>query len=161
METPDFSEASCFSSLFSFTAPEVNNKIKQRKKKNLSFVGSWEQEPSISVGMWGQSDQRCKDSLIYSLELAQTWTNSTGRERTQPADTGNCQEQPNLSGLNPSFSNINIQMLKSTSLCTTLTSTIIQISLSSPRLTLYSRGKGLRGLKTKSSKSNTSTKADF
>lgn len=84
------------------------------------------------MGMWGQPDRLCKDSLIYSLE--QTWSNSTGRERTWPADTGNCQEQPNLSGLNPSFSNINIQMLKSTSLCTTLTSTIILISLFSPKL---------------------------
>lgn len=129
MESPDFSEASCLSSLFSSIAPGAN--IKKIEIFHLLVPGN-RNHPSLCVGVWGQPDQLHKDSLIYSPE--QSWSNSTGRERKQPADTGNCQEQPNLSGLNRSFSNSNIQMLRSTSLCTTLTSTIIQISLFSPKL---------------------------
>lgn len=130
MESPDFSEASCLSSLLSLIAPGANSN-KKIEILHLLVPGN-RNHPPLCVGVWGQPDQLHKDSLIYSPE--QSWSNSTGREREQPADTGNCQEQPNLSGLNPSFSNSNIQMLKSTSLCTTLTSTIIQISLFSPKL---------------------------
>lgn len=128
MESPNFSEASCLSSLLSLIAPGANNN-KKIEIFHLLVPGN-RNHPSLCVGVWGQPDQLHKDSLIYSPE--QSWSNSTGRERKQPADTGNCQEQPNLSGLNPSFSNP--QMLRSTSLCTALTSTIIQISLFSPKL---------------------------
>lgn len=130
MESPDFSEASCLSSLLSLIAPGANNNEKI-EMFHLLVPGN-RNHPSLCVGVWGQPDQLHKDSLIYSPE--QSWSNSTGRERKQPADTGNCQEQPNLSGLNPSFSNSKIQMLRSTSLCTTLTSIIIQMSLFFPKL---------------------------
>lgn len=56
LESPDFSEAGCLSSLFSLIAAGANN----NNNNNLSFAGSWEQELSISVGVWGRPDRLCR-----------------------------------------------------------------------------------------------------